>query len=232
PIASVLATYAQAAALSHLAETGEQLIAEATQQQQQLAITMLSGVTNDMNNAVGIAAQAHQRASAPLSAEAIQVTADALRIQNQLAAGGAVDSAAIEETALHAQEIAFKTRVQGLFWSVRSLRVAVDQAGAGLASHVASRFHGSFKTLEQAIKPVESTVNTIIANQQSEDATIAGGTFETPADHRAIRSRYLRNNQELLDELTRHTDLVEFLREGADTVQWQQFATGCVQVLA
>jgi hypothetical protein len=232
PLAIVLATYAQAAALSHLADTGEQLIAEATQQQQQLAITMLRGVTNDMNNAVGIASQAHQRDIAPLSSEAAQVTADALQLQNQLAAGAAVDSATIEETTLHAQEIAFKTRVQGLFWSVRSLRLAVDQAGAGLASHIATHFHGSFKALEQAIKPVEGTIHTIVANQQNEDATIAGGTFETPADHRALRRRYLKNNQKLLDELTSHTDLVEFLREGADTVQWQQFATGCVQMLA
>jgi hypothetical protein len=202
PIASILATYAQAAALAHLADTGEQLIADAAGQQQQLAIAMLRGVANDMNNAVGAASQANQRGIAPLSSEAGQVTADARRLQDQLAAGVAVDSAAIDETTLHAQEIAFKTRVQGLFGAVRALRAAVDRAGFGLVAHIAKQFHGSFKTLEQALGPVEGTIHTIIANQQNEDATIAGGRFETPADHRALRRTYLKNNQKLLDALT------------------------------
>jgi hypothetical protein len=232
PLSILLSTFAQAAALSHLADTGEQLIADATQQQQQLAVLMLRGVTNDMSNAVGVASQANQRGIADLSSESLKVAADAQNLQNQLAAGVPVDSAAIEETTLHAQEIAFKTRVQGLYWSIRSLKIAVEKAGSGLTSHIAKHFHGSFKTLERAIVPVEGTINTIIANQQGEDATIAGGNFETPADNRALRRLYLKNNTKIFDELTSHTDLVEFLREGADTVQWQQFATGCVQIAA
>ena len=231
PVAVVLATYAQAAALSHLDDTGEALIVEAGQQTQQLAITMLRGVTNDMNNAVGVASQNNQRGVQDLSNQASQITSDSQALQNQLAAGVAVDAASIEEATLHAQEVAFRTRTEGLFWAVRSLKQAVDAAGSGITSHIASRFHGKFRSLEQAIKPVEGTINEIVVNQQSDDNMVAGN-WETPAEQREYRSRALKRNQKLLDELTEHTDLVEFLREGADTVQWQQFATGCVQMLA
>lgn len=231
PLAAVLDTYAQAAALSHLSDTGEQLIGEAGQQQQQLAVLMLRGVTNDMKNAVGLASQTGQQGAADLSNESLQVAADSERLQNQLAAGLPVDSGSLEETTLHAQEIAFKTRVQGLFWSVRALRMAVDQAGDGLASHIARTFHGSFKSLQQAIGPVEGTVNQIIINQQSEENFVKGN-WESAAEQRAFRRNALGHNQKLLDELQSNTDLVEFLREGADTVKWQHFATGCVQMLA
>jgi hypothetical protein len=231
PLASVLDTYAQAAALSHLSDTGEQLIAEAGQQQQQLAILMLRGVTNDMKNAVGVASQSNQTGIAELSKESITVAADAQKLQDQLAAGLPADSASLEEATLHAQEIAFKTRVQGLFWSIRSLRMAVDQAGDGLASHIARTFHGSFKSLQQAIVPVEGTINQIVIHQQSEESLLKGN-WESAAEQRGFRRDALVRNQKLLDELQRHTDLVEFLREGADTVKWQHFATGCVHMLA
>ncbi len=231
PLASVLDTYAQAAALSHLSDTGEHLIGEAGQQQQQLAILMLRGVTNDMKNAVGVASQSNQTGIAELSKESITVAADAQKLQDQLAAGRPVDSASLEETTLHAQEIAFKTRVQGLFWSIRALRMAVDQAGGGLASHIARTFHGSFKSLQQAIVPVEGTINQIVINQQSEENFLKGN-WESAAEQRGFRRNSLARNQKLLDELQHHTDLVEFLREGADTVRWQQFATGCVHMLA
>jgi len=231
PLMGVLDTYAQAAALSHLSETGEQLIAEATQQQQQLATLMLRGVTNDMKNAVGVASAGNQRDIADLSNESLKVTAESQKLQGQLAAGLPVDSASLEETTLHAQEIAFKTRVQGLFWSIRSLKMAVSQAGSGLASSIAKTFHGSFKSLEQAIVPVEGTINEIVINQRSEDNMVAGN-WETAGEQREFRRKALTRNQKLLDELTSHTDLVEFLREGVDTVQWQQFANGCVHMLA
>ncbi|HWO20780.1 MAG TPA: hypothetical protein VNO30_18565 [Kofleriaceae bacterium] len=231
PLASLLDTYGQAAALSHLSDTGERLIGDAGQQQQQLAILMLRGVTNDMKNAVGVASQSNQTGIADLSKESITVAADAQKLQDQLAAGLPVGSASLEETTLHAQEIAFKTRVQGVFWSIRALRMAVDQAGDGLASHIARTFHGSFKSLQQASVPVEGTINQIVINQQSE-ASFVKGNWESAAEQRGFRRSALARNQKLLDELQRHTDLVEFLREGADTVKWQQFATSCVHMLA
>lgn len=231
PIALVLAIYARAAAVSHLDDTCEQLLTEAGQQTQQLAITMLRGVTNDMDNAVSLASRANQRGAGEHVKQADQVATDSHRLQDELAAGTAVDAGTIQETTLHAQEIAFRTRVEGLFWSVRALRMSADKAGSGLASHIAAKFHGSFRTLEQALKPVEGALNEIVAQMLEQDQMVAG-TWETPDDQREARRDYLTGNQKLLRKLTDSVDLVTFLKEGAETVQWQQFATACVQMAA
>lgn len=232
PILGVLASYAQAAAVSHVGDTSEQWIADAASRQQQLAIAMLRGVTNEMNNALGAAADARQRGASPLIVEGDQVTADSRRLQSQLAIGGVADAASIDDTALHAQELTLRARVEGLSWAVRALRVAVDRAGDGIKAHIAKQFHGRFRTLEDAIGPIESTIRLLAANLQSEDAVIRRGNWEAPADQRRQRRIYLRNNQRELGALAAQTDLVEFFRQGAETVAWQQFANACVQTLA
>jgi len=231
PINGILGTYAQAAALSHLADTSEQLITDAAQQQQQLAIQALRSGTNDLSHTVGEASRVSQAGVSAIATETDTVTAASRALQNQLATGTPVDGGAIEETTLRAQELAFQTRVEGLYQSMRALGMAVMEAGSGLASHIASRFHGSFRTIEDAVVPIKNTLGNLTLDRQSTDQH-AKGKWEDPSVQRRFRRDALVKQQKELGTLNDNHDLVEFLKQGADTVKWQRFATACVQALA
>jgi hypothetical protein len=233
-VTDLLKLYASAAAVSHLHDECEALISQAAAQQALVGAKALRATINDMNMVAGQSAGVLSRDE---QQQATDLTAKGNDLQSQLARGEAVDAAALDETSLASEELAFKGRIFGLIDQTAHLEGAAQSAGEGLASHIAKHFHGSFKKLEQAITPIRRTLQTIEALRQdaSSDESMRIDSHpgvDDATEKRNVRRMALGKAKSELAELRKNSDLTYFLQEGASIVKWQNFATACVKTLA
>ncbi|MCE9577291.1 MAG: DUF4157 domain-containing protein [Deltaproteobacteria bacterium] len=233
-VTDVLESYASAAAVSHLRDQSEALIDQAAAQQAMIGARALRATVNDMDMVVG---QTSGLLSRDDRQQAADLTAKGNELQVKLARGETVDATALDETSLASEELAFKGRISGLLAQTTQLEAAAHAAGDGLASHIASHFHGSFRRLEQAITPLRRTLGSIEAYRldASSDASLGADSHpgvDDVTERRTLRRMGLNKAKAELAELRSNSDLTYFLREGGSIVQWQGFATACVNTLA
>ena len=236
PLVELLDTYSRAAAVSHLHDTAEELLARAAHQQGALATRGVRGTANTMIATIdatrGALLDDDRRR---LEAEAQQV-ADASRIvQDKLAAGAQVDEADVDEVTLHAREITFETKLMGLLTQTRVLRTAADSAGEGRTSHFAAHFHGRFKDLQTALDTISNDVGGIVEVWHG-DVDAFDKYDNAPADRerrrRELRHDRLARAEKEFDAFRANSDAIDFLKEGSEIIKWQIFAKACVDMLA
>ncbi|HEX3473566.1 MAG TPA: hypothetical protein VHT91_00920, partial [Kofleriaceae bacterium] len=233
-VTDLLKLYASATAVSHLHNECEALIGQAAAQQALVGAKALRATVNDMNMVAGHTSGVLSRDE---QQEAADLTVKGNELQAKLARGEAVDAAALDETSLASEELAFKGRIFGLIDQTARLEGAAQAAGEGLASHIAKYFHGSFKKLEQAITPIRRTLQTIEAFRQdaSSDESMRIDSHpgvDDATERRIVRRMALNKAKDELAELRKNSNLTDFLQEGASIVKWQNFATACVKTLA
>lgn len=233
-VTDLLKLYASAAAVSHLHNECEALIEQAATQQALVGVKALRATVNDMNMVAG---QTSGVLSRDEQQQAADLTVKGNELQAKLARGEAVDAAALDETSLASEELAFKGRIYGLIDQTAHLEGAAQAAGEGLASHIAKYFHGSFKKLEQAITPIRRTLQTIEALRQDASSDDSMRIDSHPGvddatERRNVRRMALSKAKGELADLRKNGDLTYFLQEGASIVKWQSFATACVKTLA
>ena len=236
PLLELLDTYGRAAAVSHLENTCEDLLQEAARQQQGLALRGVRNTANVMTATTDAARDSLADGDRKrLMKDAADVSGNALTIQNKLAAGGEVDESEIDEVTLRAREITFDAKTLALLHQAAELKSAADEAGKGLASHIAAHFHGKFKSLQTALDTIRGEVGFIVGEWHAEVDEF--DQHDNDPENRERRKREFRHDrldraEVAFDKFRRNTDSIGFLKEGADIIGWQRFAKACVEMLA
>lgn len=239
PLRTILATFAAAAASSHLASTCEALVARAEASQAALNLRSLQANLVDLEMAMD---QAHPGGRTPDKATAETGSAyeairrDAMVLENRLVNGGEVDPHELERVQIDAQEAALKFRVHGLQVQVGVLQLQAGMASHGFSARIAGLFSGKFRDLPgvagflvAALAGVQLDLQADYLAEATKPRADDGDGLDPLPPKVAAKKRAVGRAQAKFAKLSEDADLRHFLSEGAQLVEAQQLRTACVQ---
>jgi hypothetical protein len=235
PLREIMRFYADATACAHLNQSSNRLILRAANAQTSLTARGLGASLRDMDMSVdmmrsGVAEKDYDRRQ--LSNAALRLREQATAMQTRMMRGGNVPAEEIEDLQVRVEEAALDAKLIAVEFSLRQLSSAAEEAGAGLAAWIASRFSGKFRSLHDATNKIRSQVSDI-----RDEWNKAKHYADMPDDNAEVHTnanlrKAVQAAKQRFAELAKREDINEFLREGASIVKWQQFRTACVQVAA
>ena len=240
-IRSILATYADAAATSHLATTSRELIARAARQQAGLVLTSVQSSMRGMNAAVDTL-----RDVVPLgdnerkgdTDKQIDLNEQSRILQSRLIAGQSVSADDVDALTLEADTLSLRARVRGITEELAALEAAAHESKDGIAEWVAAHLSGEFSSLEGATHALRRQLSDVVAAMDHHIAVVdpivadVAAPEDVPRQRRAVRRATLTRAERLFNDIARRHDIAHFLSDGADQVKWQAFRTGCVKIAA
>jgi len=225
----IVARYAEAAATSHLANTSEQILAEAQQMQAGLSLRALQSDIVELESAMeqGHAVEGSDKQMREQAHQYLETKEQAKVLEAKLLNGGEVSTEELERVQLQAQELALQARLHTMQVQLDHLVDAWRAAGQGLIPTVVST--RKFNDIGPASVFIHAALGDIYNDLNAEAKHVkpindkTGGTFES-AKLDARRAAVARG-QERFAQLQQDRDLAHFFNDAYDAVKSQQLRT-------
>ncbi len=225
-----LSKYLAAAAISHGEDSCAALLDELEAERRQELIDQATesqiGLREVLRQAQATPGQGRERGSDEADAALTRAQAEVLR-------GG--DAQQLQEAQLGAEEVSLRTRLETVRLALAELSAAADQAGAGLASELASRCSGKFRSLPALLDALQLRLHDVERAWASTERAaprpdVVADEREAQLVERQARAKGLEAASEAFAKIAGDQDIGTFLRESQEVVSSQQFRSGVVQL--
>jgi hypothetical protein len=235
PLREIMRFYADATATAHLDKSCNRLILRAANAQTSLTARGLASSLRDMDMSVdmmrtGVGASDYDRLQ--VSNTAVHLRDEATAMQTKLMRGGKVDPDAIEDLQIRAEETSLDAKLVAVEFSLHGLESAADEAGVGLAAWFAALFSSEFRDLKGATQAIRDHISDIRYEWDKAKRNSDMPDDDAQLHVRANLRKAVDKAKTDFDALAHKAHINRFLREGANTVKWQQFRTACVKLAA
>lgn len=238
PLREILALYATAAGISHLATPSEAKLLQAYDMQSRLAIRALQSTEASMMGAIR---DVHQQAgdnkhTSNLSFEAVALQERSRNLQAQMLNGTEVDQDEFDDVSVKSEEIALESRMYGALDGLADINKAARESLKGDAAIIASLFSGSIRDLPELsarifndLKPIRNHLDSFRKGYNEEEKW---ASKDHKRQNREKRREVLKTVREKFDKLAQDRDLNHFFQKATEVIENQQFRTACVKVAA